>query len=102
MRNHVHAAWVVPLVLFWTSSGWCQVASESALGDPTPAAVQDPSLSNSQYFPPSEGTAGVAAIGPVAQAGHETTGHASNCSASNPCALPTPARDNVTVAQPKP
>ena len=100
MRIHVHAACAVPLILFWillwTGSGWCQSASESALGDPTPAAVQDPSLNNSPYFPPSEGTAGVAAIGPVAR------GHAADCSASNPCALPTPALDRVIVAQRKP
>jgi len=93
-RKHLLAA--LPLILFWSSSGHCQDSSESALGDPAPAAVQDPSLNNSRYFPPALGTAGVAAVAPAPR-----PGHAANCSATNPCALPTPARDHVTVTQGK-
>ncbi|HUE62800.1 MAG TPA: hypothetical protein VMO78_00370 [Rhizomicrobium sp.] len=96
MRNHVLAAIAVPLLLLCSSAAYCQDASESALGDPAPVAVQDPSLSNSRRFPPSQGTAGVAAVLPA-----RTAGHGANCSATNPCALPTPARDRVTVAQAK-
>jgi|SRR5579863_5542828 len=96
MRNQVVAALALPLLLLWSSFGYCQDASESALGDPAPAAVQDPSLSNSRYFPPSQGTAGVAAVLPA-----RTDGHGADCSAANPCALPTPARDHVIVSQDK-
>jgi hypothetical protein len=96
MRNYIAAAFAAPLILLWSSSGYCQ-DTESALGDPTPAAVQDPKLSNSRYFPPSLGTSGVAAIGPVAQ-----KSHAAGCSAANPCATPTPARDRVIVVQSQP
>ena len=93
MRKHILAAFAAPLLLLWSSSGFCQ-DSESALGDPAPQAVKDPSLSNSRYFPPSLGTSGVAAIGPAPK-----PSHGANCSATNPCATPTPARDRVTVAQ---
>jgi hypothetical protein len=93
MRKHILTAFAAPLLLLWSSSGYCQ-DSESALGDPTPQAVKDPSLSNSHHFAPSLGTSGVAAIGPAAKSGRGT-----NCSAANPCATPTPARDRVTVAQ---
>jgi hypothetical protein len=58
--------------------------------------MQDPSLRNSHYFPSSLGTAGVAAIGPARLARP-----VADCSAQNPCALPTPARDRVTVVQDK-
>ncbi len=90
-RYHLLAA--LPLILFWSSSGFSQ-DSEGALGDPAPQAVKDPSLNNSRHFPPSLGTSGVAAIAPAPR-----PGHSANCSAANPCATPTPARDRVTVAQ---
>ena len=92
MRNPVLAVLAAPLILLWSSSGYCQDSSESPLGDPAPAAVKDPSLSNSGHFSPAQGTAGVAAVLP-AKASHGT-----NCSTTNPCALPTPARDRVVVA----
>ena len=97
MRNQILVALIACLIPLWGGSGYCQDSSESALGDRAPAAVQDPSLANSRYFPPSQGTAGIAAVGPAAKAGHGAT-----CSAANPCALPTPARDHVSVAQAKP
>jgi hypothetical protein len=97
LRNQIPAALVASLILLWRSSGYCQNSSESALGDPAPAAVQDPSLANSRYFPASQATAGVAAVIPAPKAGRDA-----NCTAANPCALPTPARDRVTVAQAKP
>src|SRR5215467_875290 len=97
MRNQIPAALVASMILLWRSSGYCQDSSESALGDPAPAAVQDPSLANSRYFPPSLGTAGVAAVSPAPK-----TGHGASCTATNPCALPTPARDRVTVVQARP
>ena len=96
MRDHVLAAIAAPLLLLCSSAAYCQDASESALGDPAPVAMQDPSLSNSRYFPPSQGTAGVAA---VVRARAASRG--ANCSAANPCALLTPARDRVVVAQGK-
>lgn len=98
MQNHALAAFAAALILLWSSGGYCQDSSESALGDPTPAAVQDPSLSNSRFFPPSQGTAGVATVGPALSA---KASRAASCSAANPCALPTPARDRVVVAQGK-
>jgi hypothetical protein len=96
MRSPVVAAFAAPLLFLWSASAHCQDA-ESALGDPVPAAMQDPSLSNSRYFPPSLGTSGVAAIAPAPK-----TGGAAACNPANPCATPTPARDRVTVAQGKP
>ncbi len=92
MRNHLLAA--LPLILFWTGSAHCQDSSETALGDPTPAAVVDPSLANSHTFPPSLGTSGVAATTPATK-----PARGPNCSPANPCATPTPARDRVIVTQ---
>ena len=89
------AACAVPLFLLSGSAAFCQ-DTETALGDPAAAPVVDPSLANSRYFPPALGTAGVASIAPTPK-----PGHAVSCSATNPCALPTPARDHVTVAQGK-
>lgn len=96
MRNHILAVLAASPILLFGPGGHCQDSSETALGDPTPQAVQDPSLRTSRYFPPSLGTAGTAAIAPSAKADHAAT-----CSPNNPCALPTPARDRVTVAQDK-
>ena len=96
MRNHILAVLAASPILLFGAGGYCQDSSETALGDPEPQAVQDPSLSTSRYFPPSLSTAGVAAIGPSATAGHSVT-----CSTRNPCAVPTPARDRVIVAQDK-
>jgi hypothetical protein len=102
MRNYIVAAFAAPLILLWSSIGYCQ-DTESALGDPTPAAVQDPKLSNSRYFPPSLGTSGVAAIGPSRPSGPAAkSSHVASCSATNPCATPSPARDRVVVAQSQP
>jgi hypothetical protein len=92
MRPHLLAA--LPLILLWASSARCQDSSETALGDPTPAAVVDPSLANSHTFPPSLGTSGVAATAPAPK-----PGRGANCSPANPCATPTPARDRVIVTQ---
>ena len=91
-KNHLLAALAAPLFLFWSSCGYCQ-DTESALGDPTPAPVTDPSLANSPHFPPALGTSGVAAIAPK-------PGRAAICNPANPCAIPTPARDRVVVAGP--
>jgi hypothetical protein len=92
MRPHLLAT--LALILFWASSARCQDSSETALGDPTPAAVVDPSLANSHTFPPSLGTSGVAATAPAPK-----PGRGANCSPANPCAMPTPARDRVIVTQ---
>ena len=96
MRNYFLAAFAAPLILFWSNNGWCQ-DTESALGDPVPAAVADPSLANSRAFPPAMGTSGVAAIAPAPSA---RRGPAATCGPANPCATPTPARDRVVVAGP--
>jgi hypothetical protein len=45
------------------------------------------------------GTSGIAATRPVRPAAG--IGHAMNCNAKNPCAVPTTARDRVIVAQGK-
>jgi hypothetical protein len=95
MRNHFLAAFAATLILS-SGSGHCQ-DSEGALGDPAPPPVQDPSLSNSRYFPASLGTSGVAAIAP--RTSPAKPGRAAGCSATNPCARPTPARDRVVVGQ---
>src|ERR1700742_4213071 len=96
MRNHILAVLAVSPILLFGAGGYCKHSSEPAWGAPEPKPVQDPSLSTSRYFPPSLSTAGVAAIGPSATAGHSVT-----CSTRNPCAVPTPARDRVIVAQDK-
>lgn len=98
--NLLLAALAAPLMLLlWSGAGHAQNSAESALGDPTPPAVLDPSINNSPHFPASLGTSGIAATGPSRPAAR--AGHVLNCSARNPCALPTPARDRVTVAEGK-
>ena len=92
MRKHLLAA--LPLILLWTGNAHCQDSSETALGDPTPAAMVDPSLANSHTFPPSLGTSGVAATTAAPK-----PGRGASCSPANPCATPTPARDRVIVTQ---
>jgi hypothetical protein len=85
-------------LLMWSSAAWCQ-DSESALGNPLPPAVQDPSLKTSRYFPPSLGTSGVAYIDPALSAPAKAVkGHGADCSALNPCATPPPARDRVVIS----
>jgi hypothetical protein len=96
MRTYFLAVFAAPLFLLCSSAAYCQ-DTESALGDPAPQAVVDPSLANSRYFPPALGTSGVAAIAPL-----PGPGLAAACSPANPCAMPTPARDRVIVAQGKP
>lgn len=91
MRSLFLAAFATPLLLLCSSAAYCQ-DTESALGDPAPQAMVDPSLANSRYFPPALGTSGVAAIAPAPR-----PGLAAACSPVNPCAMPTPARDRVTV-----
>jgi hypothetical protein len=88
-------------LLTWSGAAWSQ-DSEGALGNPLPSAVQDPSLKTSRYFPPSLGTSGVADTDP-ALSGPANSGksHAANCSALNPCAMPTPARDRVVISSGK-
>jgi hypothetical protein len=56
------------------------------------AILADPSLANGPVLPASTATAGVAAVS-AAQDGPLT-----NCSRRNPCAMATPARDQVTVS----
>jgi hypothetical protein len=92
MRKHLLAA--LPLILLGAGSAHCQDSSETALGDPTPAAMVDPSLANSHTFPPSLGTSGVAAAVAAPK-----PGRGASCSPANPCATPTPARDRVIVTQ---
>jgi hypothetical protein len=96
MRKCFLAAFAAPLIILSSTGAYCQ-DTESALGDPAPEAVQDPSLSNSRYFPPSLGTSGVAAIATT-----PNPSHAAACGPANPCALATPARDHVIVAQGRP
>ena len=99
MRNQIPALLAASLILLlWRSSGYCQDSSESALGDPAPESVEDPSLANSRYFPPALGTAGVAAIGPSSSAKPRPV---IDCSPANPCAMATPARDRVVVTPEK-
>jgi len=94
MRKYIVGACAVTLP--WSGSGYCQDSSETALGDAPLAVVQDPSLATSRIFPPSLGTAAVAAVGPSSRPRPVV-----NCSDVNPCAMATPARDGVVVTQSK-
>ena len=93
MRTCFLAAFAASLI-FWSSAAWCQ-DEESALGDPTPPAVQDPSLANSRIFPASLGTTGVAAVTAAPKPSRPAA-----CNPANPCAMPTPAQDRVVIARP--
>jgi hypothetical protein len=53
--------------------------------------LPDPSLANGPVFRPSAATAGTAAVSAVADS------QLVDCSRKNPCATPTPARDQVVV-----
>jgi hypothetical protein len=54
--------------------------------------LPDPSLANGRALPASVATQGVAAVSAAED------GPLQNCSRRNPCAMPTPSRDQVTVA----
>ena len=54
--------------------------------------LPDPSLASGRVLPARAATAGVAAVSGA------TDGPLQNCSRHNPCAMPTPARDQVSVA----
>lgn len=53
--------------------------------------LPDPSLANGRALPASVATQGVAAVSAAED------GPLQNCSRRNPCAMPTPSRDQVTV-----
>ncbi|HEX4117706.1 MAG TPA: hypothetical protein VHX99_02800 [Rhizomicrobium sp.] len=55
------------------------------------AILADPSLDHGHVLPASAATAGVAAVSAAQD------GPLRNCSRRNPCATPTPARDQVAV-----
>jgi len=54
--------------------------------------LPDPSLANGRALPASVATQGVAAVSAAQD------GPLQNCSRRNPCAMPTPSRDQVSVA----
>ena len=54
--------------------------------------LADPSLANGHVLPASAATSGVAAVSAAQD------GPLQNCSRRNPCAMPTPSRDQVTVS----
>jgi hypothetical protein len=66
------------------------VAAPTALDGTT--ILPDPSLDHGHLVPAKAATGGVAAVSAAAD------GPLRNCSRANPCALPTPARDQVRVA----
>lgn len=55
------------------------------------AILADPSLDHDHVLPASAATAGVAVVSAAED------GPLQNCSRHNPCAMPTPARDQVAV-----
>jgi len=65
---------------------------------PTPTALDgtailpDPALNKAHALPASTATQGVAVVSPAQDA------PLINCSRRNPCAMVTPARDNVTIS----
>jgi len=68
------------------------------LDDPPPAAMEDPSPASTIFFPPSLITAEAADTGAALDSGKtKTSVRASRCSPTNPCAVPSPARDDVTL-----
>jgi hypothetical protein len=77
-------------------TGFSLAAASAALADGTALdgtnILPDPSLANSQVFPASVATGGVAAVSAAQD------GPLENCSRLNPCAMVTPSRDRVTIA----
>jgi hypothetical protein len=85
------------ILLLGSGSAWCQ-DSDGALGSPLPPPTDDPPLKPSHYFAPSIITAGVADTGPALSSVTMKAGaKGAACSVTNPCALPTPARDRVKL-----
>jgi hypothetical protein len=77
-------------------SALCQ-NSQSPLGDPPPAPIQDPRAPTHHYTPASV-TAGAADAGPTGAASAKNGA----CNNANPCAMATPARDRVAAVKPGP
>jgi hypothetical protein len=85
------------LLAIWLFNLWSTPAAseDGPLDNPPPAAIIDPSLATSIYFPPSLVTQGVAKTGPALDSNHDTV----TCAVTNPCAVPSPARDHALPAQ---
>ena len=93
MRNPMMLAILlaIGLVDTWSTQAFCE---DGPLDDPPPAAIVDPSLATSAYFPPSLVTQGVARTEPA----HDSSRNALPCAVTNPCAVPSPARDRAAQA----
>jgi hypothetical protein len=88
------------LVVLMLIAGWIgrAYAEDGPLDDPPPAAMEDPSLSSSIFFPPSLVTSEAADTGAALDSGKTKISiGASRCSPTNPCAVPSPARDHMTM-----
>jgi len=83
------------LIAGWTGRAY---GEDGPLDDPPPAVMEAPSLASSIFFPPSLVTAEAADTGAALDSGEtKISVRASRCSSTNPCAVPSPARDHVTL-----
>ena len=67
-------------------------ADDAGMAQDGTTILADPSLANGRVLPASAATSGVATVSAAED------GPLQNCSRHNPCAMPTPSRDGVTVA----
>jgi hypothetical protein len=92
LRNALLAAGlslsVMPMVTSVATPAWADDAGMALDGS---AILADPSLKNGRVLPASVATSGVATVSAAAD------GPLQNCSRHNPCAMPTPSRDDVTI-----
>jgi hypothetical protein len=99
VQNAIFLPLTAAMILAGGSSGFCQ-DSGGPLGDPPPAAIQDPSLSTSHHFSPSLTNAGMADTGPALDSMRKAprSGRAIDCKVTANCAVPSPALDRaITV-----
>jgi hypothetical protein len=90
-----------PALLFPVTSLWLAFASSPAICDNAalsdlPPVLPDPSLATGVRFPPGLTTAGVAQVGPSLRAASHAR---SACARTIPCAMATPAADQVALAR---
>lgn len=99
VRSAIFPPLTAALILAGNSSGFCQ-DSGGPLGDPPPAAIQDPSLSTSHHFSPSLTNAGMADTGPALDSMRKPSrsGRAVDCKGTTNCAVPSPALDRAITA----
>ncbi len=89
---------IIPALLFaglWSSPALCDDISLSDL----PPVLPDPSLATSVRLPATLTNAGAAQVGPSLSAASRA-GNRTPCTGANPCAMATPAADQIMHRRP--